>query len=170
MRNDCIQSPFINIFVQWVSKEYMFWLTAITFKCSQHFSQNFCCNFWNRLWSETYHEVFVPRLQSTSELCGGNGTRLVDQIHLHTYCVIPQGPSICPFVSETIFFFVPFIVLIGNAFSHKEIDIWGSEVMTYEYRRSGSAFFLDFFNSCVNQRLPWLLGGLYLCLFLWDHR
>lgn len=104
VRNNCIQSPFINIFVQWVSKEYMFWLTAITFKCSQHFSQNFCCNFWNRLWSETYHEVFVPRLQSTSELCGGNGTRLVDQIHVQTYCVIPQGPSICPFVSETNFF------------------------------------------------------------------
>lgn len=131
MRNKCIQSPFINIFVQWVSKEYMFWLSAITFKCSQHFSQNFCCNFWNRLWSETYHEVFVPRLQSTSELCGGNGTRLLDQIRLHTYCVIPQGPSICPFVSETIFF-CPFhrvnwkcLFTQGNRYmGFRSYDIW----------------------------------------------
>lgn len=89
------------------------------------------CNFWNRLWSETYHEVFVPRLQSTSELCGGNGTRLVDQIRLHTYCVIPQGPSICPFVSETIFF-CPFhrvnwkcLFTQGNRYmGFRSYDIW----------------------------------------------
>lgn len=62
---------------------------------------------------------------------GGTGTRLVDHIHVHTDYVILQGYSICLFVSETNFFFT-FIVLIGNAFSHREIDIWGSEVRTYK--------------------------------------
>lgn len=35
-------------------------------------------------------------------------------------------------------------MLIGNVFLYKEIDIWGLEVMIYEYYRSGLVFFFDF--------------------------